>query len=128
MQSYQIIKVRKSSQKILFIAKSYKVLFAWFKWWNPQDSPMAFKFCDPGAHITYLMILYLPWQQQSVSVEHKILMMKCTLFSTNVDVFWWLFRRVKFKSAVLIEPFYVFVRILKKSKHKIAFVFWLLRN
>ena len=60
-QSYQIIKVHKSSQKILFIAKSYKVLFAWFKWWNPQDSPMAFKFCDPGAHITYLMILYLPW-------------------------------------------------------------------
>jgi hypothetical protein len=30
---------------------------------EPQHFPMSFKFSKPGAYITYLMLLYLPWSQ-----------------------------------------------------------------
>ena len=46
------------------MAKSETGLFLKLKMGDPHNSPLAFKFSNPGAYITYLMILYLPWEYQ----------------------------------------------------------------
>ena len=59
-QSYQIMKIHKSSQKLFFPAK---IDNKWILNWNFVDSiiwPITLKFYDPGTYITYLMLLYLP--------------------------------------------------------------------
>ena len=59
-QSYQILKFLESSQKIFLRAKSHKELFFSLRMLYPHNLPMAFKFSNPGAYITYLMLFYLP--------------------------------------------------------------------
>ena len=57
-------KVNKNSKVVkiyFFKPKVIKMYFFNQKMVEHQNIPMSFNFSDPGAYITYLMLLYLPW-------------------------------------------------------------------
>ena len=52
----------KKRQNIIFNATFNRVTILIRNMWNPCHFSISFNFSDQAAYITYLMLLYLPWQ------------------------------------------------------------------
>ena len=79
---------------------------------EPQHFPMSFKFSEPGAYITYLMLLYLPCLLYLKFISHNI------SFFLEKPIHFWIYQFSYIFLQKIIQKKYRGEKLSQEEKHK----------